>query len=95
MFKTLLLVLAITVGAAACEPRPPPTQEQLAQWRMLSEMDRVARDPRGLPYSISYFKDSRPTPPLCFAYTWLGGSYGGPVLATVPCEAVESLLVNK
>lgn len=44
--------------------------------------------------SVLYFKDTRPTPPICFAYVWGGGSHGGPGLATVPCAAVEHLLVQ-
>ncbi len=41
---------------------------------------------------IRYIQDSRTG--VCFAYAWIGGIYGGPALATVPCEQVPlSLLV--
>lgn len=46
---------------------------------------------------IRYFRDPRVN--LCFGYFYQrenagGASTGGPALASVPCEAVERLLVN-
>jgi hypothetical protein len=45
---------------------------------------------RGYLTEISYIKDTRPEPDICFAAMYLGANYG--VLATVPCEAVEPLI---
>jgi len=42
--------------------------------------------------TISYIKDTRPEPDLCYASMYLGSYYG--VLATVPCEAVEHLIFS-
>ncbi|MCX6778631.1 MAG: hypothetical protein NTU97_00150 [Candidatus Magasanikbacteria bacterium] len=39
---------------------------------------------------LRYFRDARTD--LCFAYTWGGDDYGGPGLATVPCEKVATFL---
>ncbi len=42
--------------------------------------------------SITYIRDDRPKPALCFAYMWGGYTDGGPGLAEVPCENVKHLL---
>ena len=41
---------------------------------------------------MSYIRDDRPKPALCFAYIWGGYVNGGPGLAEVPCENVKHLL---
>jgi hypothetical protein len=40
---------------------------------------------------ISYFKDSRTN--LCFAF-YATGYQGGPTMATVPCDALSTVVVN-
>ncbi len=41
---------------------------------------------------IQYIKDPRTN--LCFASNWGGMANGGPVLATVPCEAIPSEILR-
>lgn len=54
------------------------------------ELQDTANDVVG---SIQYIKDPRTG--LCFAYFWGGnGLYGGPALATVPCEAIPTQLLT-
>jgi len=44
------------------------------------------------PLDITYVRDDRAKPALCYAYIWGGSSHGGPGLAEVSCENVRHLL---
>jgi hypothetical protein len=87
--KLVLLVLAVVLTVlAGCEGFSRTTVER---------DQALVQD---LTSDLSYFMDGRPNPPICYAYMWrdegLGDAYaGGPALATVPCEAVRHLLVNR
>ena len=45
-------------------------------------------------FAWSYVKDSRTNPPLCFATSWVGGAYGGPIMTNVPCEPIPASLLT-
>jgi len=41
---------------------------------------------------LIYFADSRPQPPVCYAYMWGGSMNGGPALAAVVCDSATDLI---
>jgi hypothetical protein len=41
---------------------------------------------------IVYYVDVATNPPLCFAYTWLGGANGGAGMAAVSCASVPNAI---
>lgn len=41
---------------------------------------------------IVYYADVATNPPLCFAYTWLGGNNGGSGMAAVSCASVPNAI---
>jgi len=88
--KSWLAAVAAVFGllAAACDVRSP--EQQLRE-----KQSNQAQQSQSLIDMMMYFKDTRPDPPVCYAYFWQGVGHGGPALATVPCQAVEHLLVNK
>ena len=65
-------------------------QEKAArEWIQVEQLQPVANE---VVSEIQYIKDRRTG--LCFAYHWRGSMYGGPALATVPCEAIPAELLT-
>ena len=87
-FLAIVLLIMSAVVFAACDDRGPAEREAARQANRLETS-------AGLLNSMFYFRDDRAQPAICYAYLWKGQSHGGPALATVPCEAVEHLLINR
>lgn len=77
-FAPLLTVLGVIVVALANDDGSP-------------EAARAANAQYGRERlkEIAYIKDTRPDPPICYAFN------RGPMLAAVPCESVEHLIDQK
>jgi len=83
----VMCIVALALFAIGCEePEEARAREEVerAQW-LQSNANKVIGD-------IQYIKDPRTG--LCFAYYWGDTNFGGPALATVPCEAVPPELLT-
>jgi|GEM_PF-4778675 len=79
---TAIMGIALLVGGCPSEEAAATTAD-----RERVRADKTAR-------SIHYLRDTRPEPPICYAYLWGGAASGGPALAVVPCDSVRHLLDN-
>lgn len=81
---TMALLFAWTMAGAGCDPNEDKNRDR--GWIGHSTGRMFGGE-------LRYFQDKRINPPICFAVYNPGHESG--LLATVPCEQVRHLLVNK
>ncbi len=89
------LLILFGIGWLAIKIDQPSDQVVAAQHAQEAQLVEASARYEALQATskIHYVKDQRTNPPQCFAYFWGGGMYGGPALATVPCESIPDSLL--
>ena len=91
----LLVALVLACTIIACAKDSPERIQHKEALRKAQLVARRADQARDFLNSMSFVRDSRLNPPLCYAYRWAppGTSHYGPYSMVVPCERIPPELL--